>query len=260
MKELSVIVPIYNEKDELWSMAEQLAVHLDQIIGIDKWQYILIDNGSTDSTPEIVRQIKQNWPNSIKIRLEYPNYGEALSVGLKGAETEWAFVINVDWWDPVFLKWAWSHRKRYDIILGSKRGDNTLNKQGKYRRLLSWGLNFTLQLIFGFVGSDTHGQKLIRLSTMRDILEECEMRRGQFDTEFILRAMRKGLWLAEAPVPIVEKRKQRNWMFKKIAQNLWDIFFLRSIIHKVPFSRSIRYHRWAREDIEQNINFNELEN
>lgn len=45
----------------------------------------------------------------------------------------------------------------------------------------------------------THGPKLLRMSTMRPILDKCVMRRGQFDTEFTLRALRQGLRLAEVP-------------------------------------------------------------
>lgn len=249
---LSVIVPIFNEEDEVLLMAEQLAVHLDQVIGKDQWQYVLVDNGSVDATPQIIQHLKQQWPNSITLRLERPNYGKALRSGLEHAEGGWAYIINVDWWDPVFLRWAWLNRASYDLIIGSKRADNTLNKQQKYRRILSWGLNSILQFSFGFVGSDTHGQKLLNLSSMRPIIKDCVMLRGQFDTEFTLRAMRKGFWLAEVPVPLVEKRKQRNLMIKKIFQNIYDIFRLRRVIHKVHFSHSIRYHRWAREDMINN--------
>ena len=247
--ELSIIIPIYNEEGELWSMAEELAVHLDKIVGESRWQYVLVDNGSVDSTPQIIQKITQRWPNSAPVRLAKPDYGKSLATGLENAGGEWAFIINVDWWDPVFLRWSWQKRTDYDLIIGSKRADNTLNQQTKYRRILSWGLSTILQLLFGFVGSDTHGQKLLRLSSMQPVLDECVMYRGQFDTEFTLRAMRKGLRLAEVPVPLVEKRKQRNWMIKKIAQNVWDIFRLKKVIKQIPFSHSIRYHRWAREDM-----------
>lgn len=247
--DLSVVVPIYNEEEELWQMAEQLSVHLDKIIGQKRWQYVLVDNGSTDSTSQIVERIIQQWPSCIQVRMARPNYGEALASGLRQAQGKWAYINNVDWWDPVFLRWSWENRTRYDLILGSKCADYTLNQQARYRRILSWGLNTILQFCFGFVGTDTHGQKLLHLTAMRPILDQCILRRGQFDTEFTLRAMRKGLWIAELPVPIIEKRKQRNLMIKKIAQNFYDILRLRRVIQKVPFTHSIRYHRWAREDI-----------
>lgn len=248
--ELSVIVPIYNEEEILYQMAEQLAVHLDKIIGKNRWQYVLVDNGSYDSTPKIIEQIVHYWPNTLQVRLNYPNIGRAQAVGLELAEGQWAYIIQTDWWDPVFLRWAWANRYRYSLIFGSKRADPALNRHAKYRRVLSWGLNTTLQFFFGFVGTDTHGDKLLHLPSMRPILKECVMHRGQYDTELVLRAMRKGLWLAEVPIPIEERRNHRNWMIKKIAQNIWDIFWLWRALKRAPYLHSIRYHRWAREDME----------
>lgn len=247
--DLSIVVPIYNEDEVLWMIAEKLSEHLDKIIQKDRWQYILVDNGSIDSTPQIIQQIKQRWPNTISIRLKKPDIGKAQAAGLKQAKCEWAYLIQIDWWDPVFLKWAWIHRHSYDLIFGSKRADNTLNQHSRYRKILSWGLNTILQFYFGFIGTDTHGDKLLNMTTMRPIIENCVMHKGQFDTEFMIRAMRKGLWLAEVPIPILELRKRRNWMIRKILQNVWDIFFLWRVIKKVPFSHSLRYHRWAREDL-----------
>lgn len=248
--DLCIVVPIFNEEKILWDMAEQLAFHLDDIIGKDKWQYVLVDNGSIDSTPQIIERIKEKWPKSIPVRLGRPNIGEAFSAGLERAESEYAYIINADWWDPVFLQWSWSHRERYDLIVGSGRADYTLYKRSQYRKLLSWGLNSLLWLLFGFVGTDTHGQKLLRMSAMRPILKECVMRRGQFDTEFTIRAMRKGLWIAEVPVPHVEIRKPRNLMLKKIVQNVWDLWRLKRAIRISPATNKIRFHRYAREDME----------
>jgi glycosyltransferase involved in cell wall biosynthesis len=248
--ELSVVVPIFNEAENLRPMVEGLASNLDEVVGPGMWQYILVDNGSKDGSPEIIDGITREWSNSIKCHLDRPDYGDALYTGLTESQGAWVYIVNVDFWDAVFLKWSWRYRDRYDLILGSKRADPSINTQPRYRRTLSWGLNALLQFVFGFVGTDTHGQKFLRMATMRPILEQCVMRRGQFDTEFTLRAMRNGLWLAEVPVPIMEKRTQRNLMLKKIIQNVIDIFRLRRVVREVSFSGTIRYHRWAREDIE----------
>jgi glycosyltransferase involved in cell wall biosynthesis len=246
---LSVVVPIFNEEDALWSMADQLASACDLTAGQGNWNFVLIDNGSTDGTPAITDKILTTWPGSQLIHLKRPNYGDALHAGLTQAKGEWAYIINVDFWDPVFLDWSWKNRNRYDLILGSKRSDVTLNQQFKYRKTLSWGLNSILQFTFGFVGTDTHGQKLVKLSSMRPLLNSCVLRRGQYDTEFTLRALRAGLWLAEVPVPIVELRPPKNLMLAKIYRNIVDILRLRKIMKKVPYHGSIRYHRWARADM-----------
>jgi len=76
------------------------------------------------------------------------------------------------------------------------------------------------------------------------------MRRGQFDTEFTLRAARAQLWIAEVPVPIVELRKARNLMLHKIVRNFVDIRRLHRVMREVPIKAATRYHRWSREDVE----------
>jgi glycosyltransferase involved in cell wall biosynthesis len=245
-----VVVPVYNEESVLLEMAEQMAPHLDEIAGRGGWQFVLVDNGSTDRSPEICEQIIQRWPTSRLVRLELPDYGEALHQGLLQAAGPWAFVVNVDFWDAAFMRWCYRLRGAYDLVIGSKRADMALNRQSKYRRILSWGLNTILQGIFGFAGSDTHGQKFLHLPTLRPVLQQCVMRRGQFDTEFTLRASRAQLWLAEVPVPIVELRRPRNLLLHKIGRNLVDILRLRRVMRKVPLRAAARYHRWAREDVE----------
>jgi glycosyltransferase involved in cell wall biosynthesis len=247
---LSVIVPIFNEEGLLLSMADQLGSHLDDFVGRGRWQFVLVDNGSTDASAVICSEIVRRWPGSIAVELERPNYGEALYQGLARAAGPWAFIVNVDFWDVPFMRWCFRTRGVYDLVVGSKRADHSLNRQDNYRRILSWGLNTILQAVFGFVGSDTHGQKFLYLPVMRPIFEQCVMRRGQFDTEFTLRAARAQLWIAEVPVPIVEVRTVRNFMVQKIIRNLVDIERLRRVMRRVPV-KATRYHRWSREDVEQ---------
>ena len=247
---LSVVVPVFNEEEILLEMAEGLSPHLDRIAGPGRWQFVLVDNGSTDRSVQICEEIVRKWPESIIICLDKPDYGEALAQGLMRADAPWAFIINVDWWDPAFIGWCFRTRGAYDLVMGSKRADSTLNQQHAYRRLLSWGLNTVLQSVFGFVGTDTHGQKFVYLPVLRPVIKQCQMRRGQFDTEFTLRAIRSQLWLAEAPVPVVELRAPRNLMLHKILRNIFDITQLHRVMRNVPTMGAIRYHRWAREDIE----------
>jgi hypothetical protein len=247
---LSVVVPVYNEGSILMTMAEQLAPHLDEIAGPERWQFVLVDNGSRDESPAVCEDIIRRWPHSINVRLAHPDYGEALYQGLMRALGPWAFIINVDFWDVPFMRWCFRTRGVYDLVMGSKRADHALNQQDNYRRLLSWGLNTILQTVFGFVGSDTHGQKFLYLPALRPIFAQCVMRRGQFDTEFTLRASRAQLWLAEVPVPIVELRKPRNLMLHKVVRNIVDIRRLHRIMQKTPVTAAMRYHRWSREDVE----------
>ena len=57
--QLSVVIPVYNEENILMQMAEQLAPHLDEIAGQRCWQFVLVDNGSRDLSPQDLRPDRQ---------------------------------------------------------------------------------------------------------------------------------------------------------------------------------------------------------
>jgi len=247
--DLSVIVPVYNEENELARVSLLLARHLDRIAGKGRWQYVYSDNGSTDRSPALIEKLIRRYPGSVFLSAVRPDYGQSLRRGLMAAGGAYAYIMNVDWWNPVFLEWSWRRRDRYDLIIGSKMADARWNWQPRRRKLLSWGFNTILRLFFGFTGSDTHGQKFIRLAAMKPVLEECVMSRSHFDTEFVLLAIRKGLRIAEIPVPVEEIRKERQWVVRKIGYHLWDLPRLRRAIRKTPVLEPARYDRWRREDL-----------
>ena len=248
--ELSVIVPIHNEEDILWDNAATVAACFDEVVGQGRWQFILVNNASTDSTPEIIAKILERWPPSRSIFVAEPNYGKALKAGVDEADTEWLHVIDVEQWDLPFFRWSWRYRDRYDVFIASKRADPSICRQPAYRRLLSWGLNALLQLFFAFPGTETHGPKLLNKENLREILARCVMDRGQYDTEIVLRSLRKSKWIVELPVPFAEVRPTRSLMVKKIFYNLRAFSRLRKVFRSEPYeARPARLHRMCREDV-----------
>jgi glycosyltransferase involved in cell wall biosynthesis len=243
------VIPLYNEQTIIWENLEALASFYDQLLGAENWLFILVDNGSTDATPKWVTAALDKWPLSRAIHVADPNYGAALKAGLRSASTKWIYLHDIEQWDLPFTAWAWNNRNRYDLFIGSKRSDPTLNHQQPYRRFLSAGLNAILQLFFGFSGSDTHGPKLLNWLAMEAIINKCELDRGQFDTEFVLRAMRNGKRIVEVPIEYRESRPHRTSMVKKIVCNLLALRRLHRVMRNVPFEGWLRYYRLTREDV-----------
>jgi glycosyltransferase involved in cell wall biosynthesis len=246
---LSIVIPVFNEQSILMANAEALANYLDNMLGSNNWFYIFVDNGSTDGTPALLRHIVERWPLSRVINLKMPNYGAALKAGLRATTTKWVYMLDIEQWDLPFMTWAWSNRHQYDIFIASKRADPTLNFQRPYRRFLSAGLNAALQVLFRYSGTDTHGPKLLNRESLNAIIENCELDRGQFDTELILRAMRDSKRLVEVPMEYRESRPHRNLMIKKIWWNLIALRRLQHVMRDVPFEGAVRYYRFAREDV-----------
>jgi glycosyltransferase involved in cell wall biosynthesis len=248
--QLSLVLPLRNEEEILWTTVDALAKELDAEVGEGCWQLIPVDNGSSDTTPEIIDRVKGCWPATLPIRLKQPNIGAAMRAGLRAAQGEWAFIMPIDEGDPAFFRWSWRSREHYDLIIGSKRLNPVLNGQTPYRRFLTWGLNALLNGLTEYIGSDTHGCKLVRLSALLPVDQRCVMSRGQYDTEMTIRAVRSGLRVAELPVVYTEKRAPRDFMLKKIGRNVVDLVRLYRALKSEPFQADVRFHRWSRYDVE----------
>jgi len=87
-----------------------------------RWKMVLVDNGSVDSTPEIVKSFKQHLPLELLTSLS-PGKNRALNAGLEAVEGRLLIITDDDAIpDPTFLG-AWakllSTREEYGLFGGS---------------------------------------------------------------------------------------------------------------------------------------------
>ncbi len=96
---ISVILPVYCAEDHV---AEAIESVVNQTIGIEKIQLLLIDDGSTDSSPEICKHYAQLYPDSIfYYRKENGGVSSAMNLGLSLAKGKYiARLDSDDTWDP----------------------------------------------------------------------------------------------------------------------------------------------------------------
>jgi glycosyltransferase involved in cell wall biosynthesis len=246
---VSVVIPLYNEQNILDENVEILAGFFDAVVGRDRWYFLFVENGSTDSTPAFADAAAARRPPSRAIHRPKPNYGLALQTGLRAATTRWVYIVDIEQWDFPFIAWSWKNRNAYDTMIASKRADFTICHQQFYRRVLSTMLNGLLQVFTQFSGTDTHGPKLLNRVSLQSIIDACELDRGQYDTELVLRAVRAQKRIVEAPSEYRELRPNRNWMIKKILWNVWALTKLVRVMKTVPHQGPARYYRVAREDV-----------
>ncbi len=95
MTTLSVVIPAYNEEDGIQEiMTRVLAVQSDlALVGVDKLELIIVDDGSSDRTPELVMA----QPGARLIRhAKNGGYGAALKTGFAAAQGEWIGFMDAD--------------------------------------------------------------------------------------------------------------------------------------------------------------------
>lgn len=92
-KTLSIIVPAYNAEDYLERCVNSL------IVGGDKLDIILVDDGSTDSTPKIIDEYAARFPHQIRaVHEKNAGHGGAINNGLKLVKAPYVKVCDSDDW------------------------------------------------------------------------------------------------------------------------------------------------------------------
>ena len=116
---LSVIVPCLNEEEVLRGTQVRLSSVLEQIP--TNFEIIYVDDGSTDATPEVLREL-QAYDSRVRVVRFSRNFGHqmAITAGLEHAAGDAVVIIDADLQDPpetildFFRKW----QEGYDVVYG----------------------------------------------------------------------------------------------------------------------------------------------
>jgi glycosyltransferase involved in cell wall biosynthesis len=144
--ELSIIVPVLNEADNLKLLYEEICRAAD---GRYSYEVVFIDDGSSDNSFAVLSEIAQNDPKVRVIRFRR-NFGQtaALSAGFEHARGEIIIPLDADGQnDPADIpNLVAKLNEGYDIVSGwrQKRHDNVLT-----RKVPSWAANWLISRITG---------------------------------------------------------------------------------------------------------------
>jgi glycosyltransferase involved in cell wall biosynthesis len=116
---LSVVVPCMNEEQVLRETNLRLVGALEQIS--PNFEIIYVDDGSTDSTPELLREIQLH-DHRIRVVRFSRNFGHqvAITAGLEHTRGEAVVIIDADLQDPpeVIREFVDKWMEGYDVVYG----------------------------------------------------------------------------------------------------------------------------------------------
>ena len=90
--EISVIIPVYNENNNIKFLTDEIKSSLYNKI---KYEIIFIDDGSTDSTLETLLKIKKNEKNIFVINHEI-NYGQSIALRTGVSNSNYDHIVTLD--------------------------------------------------------------------------------------------------------------------------------------------------------------------
>ena len=144
---LSVVMPAYNEAANLPVVAPDVIDVCVQACGAEGFELVIVDDGSTDGTPNVATQLAHN--SVVRVVTHEKNRGltAALRTGFYAARGEYVIFIPADGQSPPaeiprFLAAAREH----DLVLSVY----TNRPDGLRRKMMSFGLRVLMRVGFGF--------------------------------------------------------------------------------------------------------------
>lgn len=225
---ISIVIPIYNEEAILNAAVVDLIDRLDRM----DWPYevILAENGSKDRTIAIAEELSERFEGVSTFSSAKANYGAALKEGILRARGEFVICDEIDLCDTDFYTRAMAllETNEAELVVGSKAMRGASDERPFTRRLATHVINGMLRVSLGFKGTDTHGLKAFRRSSLVDVARSCLVDKDLFASEFVIRAERGGVRVVEIPVRVLEKRQPSIHLFRRVPnvmKNMVKLFY-----------------------------------
>ena len=168
---LYIVVPAYNEEENILNVIEQWYPIVEKYNGKGKSRFVILNDGSKDNTSKIVRKEMKNKPLLEIVDKKNSGHGATVLYGYQYALDAGAdFIFQTDsdgQTNPDEFHEFWKLRYKYDMIIGhrNKRED------GASRVFVTKVLKYTIKLIFGVTVIDANTP--FRLMN-KESLKECK--------------------------------------------------------------------------------------
>ena len=190
--DLTVLLPVLNERDNVVSLLPRLARILASL-GVS-YEVVVVDGGSRDGTADAARAL------GARVFVQTARgYGGALREGFAAATGEYLLTLDADLsHDPDFIFKLWRARKTADVVIASRYVKGGVAYMPWHRKLLSRTLNRFFGIGLGLPVRDmSSGFRLYRT----DLLADMKLRGQNFEIleEVLVHAYMQGWRVVEIP-------------------------------------------------------------
>lgn len=220
---LSVVIPCYNEAGKI---EKDIAAALEYFRGRPySFELMLVDDGSSDRTPEILEQAEGCLAVCYR-----PNRGKGCAVrtGMLKATGRYRLFADAGLCVPFseIEKGLGLMEGGADVAIGSRKmaASQVVEKQAGYRRIGSTVFGFLVRNWMGLRYSDTQcGFKLFTAEAAERLFSAARIDGFMFDAETLINARKFGLTVREFPVEWRADPDSRYKPFSGSFRNLFEL-------------------------------------
>ncbi|PZS10448.1 MAG: glycosyl transferase [Solirubrobacterales bacterium] len=231
---LSIVIPAFNEEQRLPRLIQELATSAEAIAASSGFSFlegVIVDDGSTDRTPDLLREAAAAQPLLRLVSSERNRgKGAAVAAGVRAARGDYLLLTDIDLSTPLS---DLSHLARAvhggaDMAIGSRVVEGSVVKDAPaYRKRLGQGFNLAVRALTGLSFGDTQcGFKLLASAAARELLAAQICHGWAYDVELLMRGRLAGLAIVEVPVTYVHDPRSRMKVARDSVRMLWDVIGL----------------------------------
>jgi glycosyltransferase involved in cell wall biosynthesis len=225
MKQITVIIPVYNEEKIIVANMQKLMRYLDNVPA--KYEIFLGDNGSTDSTLELALMLRKKYPNKIKVvSFKKKGVGRVFRKAVKDANYDNIISVDMDLSvDLDFIPRALKLLDDYDIIIGSKKMGS--QQRSFLRTIPSAVFIFLVGILLGLKFKDySMAAKAYKRSAIIHHINKIDYG-SSYVIDLIYYAKNDGRKMIEIPVNCYDRRKSKFNLYNEIVYRFWNLIKLR---------------------------------
>ncbi len=213
---VSVVLPSYNEKDNIAEAVERLSASLgEQLLEI-----IVVDDDSPDLTWKAAQDLQNSKVRVIR-RMDERGLASAISRGVIESKGDAIVWMDCDLGlPPEDVPRLVEKLATHDIVVGSRYAPNGKDTRAFWRAFVSWAFNFYASCVLGFAARDyTSGFIAVR----KEVAENVPISPhgfGEYFAEFLYLARKKGYSITEVGYVY----SYRKFGQSKLDSDLWAFF------------------------------------
>jgi dolichyl-phosphate beta-glucosyltransferase len=200
---LSLVIPAYNEEKRIGSSLAQIIAYFQR--NGYSYELIVVDDGSTDRTVEVVRELMAEEENARLLYAKHSGKGSAVRKGILSAKGQYVFFTDADLSTPIteLTKFLEQLNQGYKVVIGSRKiaGANVEVHQSWLResmgKVFTWLTNVILTKNISDV---TCGFKGFNRSVAQEVFSRQQINDWSFDAEILFLAQKYGYSIKEVPV------------------------------------------------------------
>ncbi len=237
-RELSIVVPTYNEAENIGSLILSIERVLKDngIIG----EIIIVDDNSPDGTAKIAKKYLKQFDNiQVLERKEKKGLGYAYKDGFKAVSGKVVMEMDADFsHNPsdicgIFRKC----QSGFDVVIGSRyvRGGGIIDWNFR-RRIFSFVANMLVNMLFRLgVRDNTSGFRAYRKEALEAILPYVKCNSYDFQVEMLVRAKEKGFKVKETPIFFRERLRGKSKLGKREFSSFIKMLLSETILKNIIF-------------------------